>query len=123
MVAGVQHCDFSATMNARTTSAYSCLFPFLYFSSLATQYAIFLLPSRSYLFSRLLRTAKYHRLIPLQEKPHRQPCIFTADSVTSDSCIPANRESDLQGNYHALIRDYIAHETICCITLLLPSSV
>lgn len=37
--------------------------------------------------------------------------------------MPAYRESDLQGNYHALIREYTARETICYITLRLPSSV
>ena len=46
------------------------------------------------------------------EKKARQPYIFTADSVTSGLYAPAHHAPDLQGNYHALIRESTARETI-----------
>lgn len=53
--------------------------------------------------------------MPLQKKSPTY--IFAVDSVTSGLYAPAHRAPDLQGNYHALIHESTARETICCITL------
>lgn len=114
--------DFLATINARTTRHIPAYF--LFFISPLLPPAC---PSddaiRHYHLVRALLTGFYEPrsvppgLMPLQKKA-RQPYIFTADSVTSGLYAPAHRAPDLQGNYHALIRESTARETICCITLL-----
>lgn len=125
MAAGVQRCDFSATMNAqRTISAYSLAY-FLFFISPLSRHNM---P-----YSR-------YRLVPALLVDFYEPQSTMANTSAGKTAqttvhpygrlsykwllyVPANRESDLQGNYHALIREYTARETLCCITLLLPSSV
>lgn len=106
--------DFSATINVKTTRAYSYLFSFLYspFFFLSLHDAIC-----RYRFVCALLTGFYEpRSIPsanaFMEKKARQPYIFTADSVTSGLYAPAHHAPDLQGNYHALIRESTARETI-----------
>lgn len=115
--------DFSATINARTTwhiPAY-----FLFFNPLP------LLPYHprrniaSYrwvraLFNRHLRAAKvYRRLMPLPKKSQTAVYLYGRLGYKWLVRAPAHRAPDLQGNYHALIRESTARETICCITLSL----
>jgi len=106
---------FFSNHKRENNSAYSRLFPFLYSFSLCSFHEAICCYRLVRPFNQLLRVAKYTaRLMPLEKKTQTAVYLYSRLGYKWLVCASA---PDLQGNYHALIRESTVRETICCITL------